>query len=128
MLQKRVSFLGFTVSSEGVGTDHDKTDAIRNWPVPRTVRESRAFVGLCQYYRRFVPKFSDIAAPLHALTKKGARFDWTHQCQEAFEKLKSALVSADVLTLPSEDGRFILDCDASDFGIGAVPSQMQNGE
>ena len=128
MLQKRVSFLGFTVSQDGVGTELDKTATIENWPTPRTVRQSRAFVGLCQYCRRFVPKFSDIAAPLHALTKKGARFEWTDQCQEAFNRLKAALVGADVLALPNEEGRFVLDCDASDFGIGAVLFQIQHGE
>ena len=128
MMQKKVSFLGFTVSHDGVGTDPDKTSAIENWPTPTTVRQSRAFVGLCQYYRRFVPNFSDIAAPLHALTKKGARFEWTPQCSASFQQLKSALVSADVLALPTVDGRFVLDCDASDFGIGAGLSQIQNDE
>ena len=88
---------------------------------------SRGFVGLCQYYRRFVPRFSDIAAPLHALTQKGARFVWTDQCQQAFEALKAALISADVLALPREKGQFILDCDASYFGIGTVLSQVQDG-
>ena len=82
---------------------------------------------MCQYYRRFVPRFSDIAAPLHALIQKGARFVWTEQCQRAFDALKAALVSADVLALPREEGQFILDCDASDFGIGAVLSQVQDG-
>ena len=120
-------FLGFTVSQEGVGTDAGKTAAIRDWPTPRTVRQSRAFVGLCQYYRRFVPNFSNTAAPRHAITKKGARFEWTTQCQKAFVQLKAALMSADVLALPLEEGRFVLDCDASDTGIEAVLSQIQNG-
>ena len=58
ILQRQVKFLGFTVSSDGVGTDPDKVEAIRNWPTPQNLRQSRAFVGLCQYYRRFVPDFS----------------------------------------------------------------------
>ena len=128
LFQQKVSFLGFMVSNEGVGTDPDKIAAIRDWPRPVNLRESRAFVGLCQYYRRFVPKFSDVAAPLHALTKKGARFLWTEDCQVAFDTLKSTLIGADVMALPTEDGRYILDCDASDTGIGAVLSQIQNGE
>jgi len=77
VLQKQVHFLGFTVSGDGVSIDSDKVNVIREWPVPTNLRQSRAFVGLCQYYRRFVPKFSEIAAPLHALTKKAARFRWT---------------------------------------------------
>jgi len=128
VMQKQVTFLGFTVSQAGVGTDPSKIEAIQDWPVPTNLRQSRAFVGLCQYYRRFVPNFSEIAAPLHALTKKGARFDWSPQCQSAFEKLKYCLTSADVLALPNDEGKFILDCDASDNAIGAVLSQVQNGE
>ena len=127
LLRKQVSFLGYTVSQAGVGTDPDKIAAVRDWPVPQNLRQSRAFVGLCQYYRRFVPNFSGIAAPLHALTKKGARFEWTPACQQAFDQLKEALISADVLALPSEEGMYILDCDASDKAIGAVLSQVQNG-
>jgi hypothetical protein len=65
LLQKEVSFLGFTVSSRGVGTDASKISSIVDWPRPKNLRESHAFVGLCQYYRRFVPNFSTAAAPLH---------------------------------------------------------------
>jgi len=127
MLRKQVSFLGYTVSQAGVGTDPDKVAAVEEWPVPQNLRQSRVFVGLCQYYRRFVPNFSGITAPLHALTKKGARLEWTPDCQQAFDQLKEALVGADVLALPSEEGMYVLDCDASDKAIGAVLSQIQNG-
>ena len=128
ILQRRVTFLGYTVSQAGVGTDPDKICAVRDWPIPQNLRQCRAFVGLCQYYRRFVPNFSGIAAPLHALTKKGARFIWSEECQAAFDQLKQILISADVLALPREEGTFILDCDASDKAIGAVLSQLQDGE
>ena len=127
LLQTEVSFLGFRISSAGVGTDPDKISAVRDWPTPQNLKQSRAFVGLCQYYRRFVPSFSEISAPLNALTKKGARFEWSPQCQNAFETLKSVLMGAAVLALPSEDGMFVLDTDASEIGIGAVLSQIQNG-
>lgn len=128
VLQKQVTFLGFSISQRGVGTDVEKVAAVRDWPVPTNLKQCRAFVGLCQYYRRFVPRFSEIAAPLHALTKKGARFIWNEECQSAFNTLKSALVGADVLALPNETDSFILDCDASDQAMGAVLSQVQNGE
>ena len=128
ILQKRVTFLGFTVSGDGVATDPSKIEAVRDWPTPTNLRQCRAFVGLCQYYRRFVPNFSAIAAPLHALTKKGANFVWSVECQAAFEQLKAALVGADVLALPNDEDPYILDCDASDRAMGAVLSQVQNGE
>ena len=128
ILQKRVAFLGYTLSESGIETDPSKIEAVRNWPTPTNLRQSRAFVGLCQYYRRFVPNFSAIAALLHALTKKGAPFNWTAECQSAFDQLKDALSSASVLALPNDEGQFILDTDASDRAIGAVLSQIQNGE
>ena len=125
-MQRRVTFLGFVLSEDGVETDPSKIDALRNWLTPKSLRQSQDFVGLCQYYRRFVPRFSAIAAPLHALTMEGSSFVWTAQCQQAFTDLKDALTRADVLALPNEEGRFILDCDASDYGIGTVLSQTQN--
>jgi len=127
LLQRRVAFLGYVVSEHGVETDPDKISAIRDWPTPTNLRQSRAFIGLCQYYRKFVPGFSEIAAPLHALTKKGVRFFWSTECQTAFERLKDALTTAPTLALPDEEGEFLLDCDASNFAIGAVLSQVQDG-
>jgi len=128
ILQKKVTFLGYSISQHGVGTDPDKISAVRDWPVPTNLKQSRTFVGFCQYYRRFVPQFSEIAAPLHALNKKGARFVWTKECQSSFDALKNALIGADVLALPNETDTFILDCDASDLGTGAVLSVVRNGE
>ena len=89
-----------------------KIEAVRDWPTPTNLRQCRTFIGLCQYYRRFVPNFSAIAAPLYALTKKGAQFVWSADCKTAFEHLKEALMSADVLALPNDEGQFVLDCDA----------------
>ena len=126
-MQKQVRFLGFTVSQEGVGTDAEKVAALRRWPTPQNLRQSRAFIGLCQYYRHFVPDFSEIAAPLHALTKKGTRFHWSPECEVAFTKLKSVLSDAPILSLPDDDSEYVLDCDASNHSIGAVLSQIQNG-
>ena len=127
VLQRQVNFLGYTVSREGVGTDPDKVSVIRNWPTPQNLRQRRAFVGLCQYYRRFVPSFSEIAAPLYALTKKGVQSHWSTECQTAFDQLKAALTSAPVLALPRDEGEMTLDCDASNRSRGAVLSQIQDG-
>ena len=125
LLQKSIAFLGYTVSGEGIATDPSKIEAVQNWPTPAHLRHCRAFVGLCQYYRRFVPNFSAIAGPLHALTKKGAQLVWSAECQAAFDRLKEVLVSADVLALADDGGQFVLDCNASDRAIGAVSSQIQ---
>ena len=75
-----------------------------------------------------MPGFSETAAPLHALTKKGARFEWSTECDAAFAQLKTALSTAPVLALPNNNGEFILDCNASGHSIGAVLSQVQDGK
>ena len=127
-LQRSVDFLGYKVSSQGITTDERKTEAVVEWPVPTKLREVRGFLGLCGYYRRFVHNFSEIAAPLHAMTRKNVPFQWTHQCQTAFDTLKCKLTTAPILALPRDEGQYIMDTDASDHGIGAVLSQIQDGE
>ena len=127
-LQSSVDFLGYKVSGRGIETDDSKIEAVLRWPVPVKLRDVRSFLGLCGYYRRFVPNFSALAAPLHAMTKKNATFHWTAECQNAFDELKHKLSHAPVLALPRDDDTYVLDTDASDHGIGAVLSQVQNGE
>ena len=88
----------------------------------------RAFVGFCSYYRRFVPQFAQVAAPLYQLTEGNKAFQWNDHCQEALTKLKTALITAPVLAYPSAEDQFVLDTHASDDGIGAVLSQVQGGD
>jgi len=87
----------------------------------------RGFLGLCGYYR-VVPNFSDVAAPLHAMTKKNVVFRWSSGCQKSFDELKDNLTKAPILALPRDEGTCILDTDASDHGIVAVLSQVQDGQ
>jgi hypothetical protein len=122
-----VKFLGHVVSASGISTDSSKIEAVSSWPTPNCLREVRAFVGLCSYYRRFVKGFAEIAAPVHALTRKGKQFVWDDLCLWAFEALNGALTSSPILAMPTDEGRFFLDTDASSHGIGAV-SQEQDGK
>ena len=128
ILQREVGFLGHRVSSEGLSTDPAKISAVQDWPVPCCIRDVRSFMGLCGYYRKFVADFSEIAAPLHALTKKNRRFQWDSACQAAFETLKERLVSSPILGLPWDEGEFIVNADASEHAVGAVLSQIQDDE
>ena len=128
LVQEEVAFLGHRVSAAGITTDPSKVQAVKEWPRPANIHEVRAFVGLCSYYRRFVRGFSEICAPLHALTGKHARFSWTEECEAAFERMKEALTSTPVLAMPTDDEMFVLDTDASDRCVGAVLSQIQGGE
>lgn len=125
--QTEVLYLGHLVTSAGLATDPDKVEKVKSWPVPRTVKEVRSFLGLAGYYRRFIQNFSVIASPLHKMTQKDVRFKWTSACQEAFESLKRFLISAPVLAYPDFSLEFILDTDASGEGSGAVLSQLVDG-
>ena len=127
LFRKSVSFLGHIISEEGIGTDPVKTQAVSDWPIPVCIRDVRSFLGLASYYRRFVQDFAKIAAPLHAITKKNQRFQWTTAAQAAFDKLKLAMTISPILAMPNDDDDFVLDTDASDLAIGAVLSQKQEG-
>ena len=122
--------LGHVISKEGVATDPSKVDAVAKWPVPLTKTELRSFLGLASYYRQFIKNFAAVAPPLHHALTVGSEktFVWTTACDRAFSELKKCLVDAPVLSYPRSDEQFILDTDASDFGIGAVLSQIQDGE
>ena len=125
--QKKVKFLGHVISKDGVLPDPDKVSAIKEYPVPRSVKDVRAFLGLANYYRKFVKDFAKIAGPLHDLTKKGLKFQWSDACQSAFETLKEALTQAPILAYPDFTLEFTLATDASDHGLGYVLGQVQNG-
>ena len=126
--RRQVVFLGHVVSEEEISTDPGKVSAVTDWPRPTNVKGVRSFVGFCSYYRRFIKGFAKIAKPLHRLTEKGQSFCWNEECEEAFETLKQALVSAPILGYPQEEGSYILDADASGWGLGAVLARVQDGE
>ncbi|KAK3740332.1 hypothetical protein QZH41_000887 [Actinostola sp. cb2023] len=128
LFQQSVYFLGHVVSADGISTDPEKNRAVMDWPVPSRASEMRSFLGLCSYYRRFIKGFADIARPLHRLTEKGREFVWTSECDVAFNQLKTTLSTAPVLAYPTSKDPFILDTDASNIGLGAVLSQVQDGE
>ena len=138
--QEHAVFLGHVLSSEGISPNPEKINKIKDWPTPTTAKQVHSFIGLASYYRRFIPKFAAIAHPLHALigpvaTKKKSKdktskvrelppFEWTLDCQAAFEQLKNALISAPVLGYPDYSKPFLLETDASLKGLGAVLSQQ----
>ena len=107
--------------------DPEKMEAVQTWPVPQNVTELRSFLGF-SYYRKFIPNFSKIACPLIKLTQKGNKFDWTPDCQKAFKDLKRCVTQPPILGYPAVDAPFILDIDPSSQGLGAVLSQMQEGQ
>ncbi|WVZ76442.1 hypothetical protein U9M48_024418 [Paspalum notatum var. saurae] len=121
-----VRFLGHVVSKGGIAVDPSKVSTVTNWKVPEIPKEIHGFLGLAGYYRRFIENFSRIAKPMTSLLEKDAEFRWTNAQQAAFDELKKRLTTAPVLTLPDQQKKFIVFCDASRDGLGCV--LMQEGK
>ncbi len=129
LFQKETEFLGHIVSGAGIRPNPNLVAKIKQWPEPQNVTEVRQFLGLASYYRRFIQNFSKIARPLTELTCKDAQLVWKDKHRESFETIKQALTGDNVMAYPnSEGGKFILDTDACDTGIGAVLSQIHDNE
>ncbi|KAI7789793.1 hypothetical protein IRJ41_013744 [Triplophysa rosa] len=123
---QEITFLGHVVSVQGISADPSKTQAIHAYPVPTNLKEVQRFLGLAEWYHQFVPNFSRTAEPLNSLKKKGHRFQWTTQCQQAFEQLKACLTSPPILGHPDFQYPFIEYTDASDTGLGAILAQQKD--
>jgi len=107
------------VTSEGIGIDPENVAAIAELEPPSTVKELRQYLGVATWYPRFVPDFSRIVTPLNDLMRKGSKWEWTPEQQMAFKEVKGRLVADPVLACPNFSRTFILQTDASDYGIGA---------
>ena len=118
-----VSFLGHVISDEGISVDPKKIEVVQDWKRPTIVIEIRSFLGLVDYYKRFVENFSKIAAPLTKLTQKNVKFIWLAACEKSFHELKELLTFAPVLALPNETDGFVVYCDASRIGLGCILMQ-----
>ena len=125
LLCEEVEYLGHSITPCGLRPNNHNIDAVKDFPVPMNLKQLRQFLGLTSHYRRFVPNYAKIAFPLHALTRKGALFQWTANCEVAFETLKTRLVTAPLFCYPDFDKDFVLETDASKQGLGAILSQYQ---
>ncbi|GJS21667.1 putative reverse transcriptase domain-containing protein [Tanacetum coccineum] len=121
----KVQFLGHVIDSEGIHVDPAKIEAIKDWASPKTPTEIRQFLGLAGYYRRFIEGFSKIARPMTKLTQKSVKFEWGEKAEAAFQLLKQKLCSAPILALPEGSENFVVYCDASHKGLGAVLMQKK---
>ena len=123
----KIIYLGHEIGYGKVSPRDVNIESIINFPIPKTKRDVRSFMGMCGYYRRFVENFADIAKPLTLLTKKTVSFKWSSECNQAFIKLKAILTKYPVLASPDFSKPFELSIDASDTGVGAVLHQNIKG-
>jgi len=121
---EEVEYLGLLCSKRGVRINPKRIEAVLKIVPPRNIRGVRQFLGLSNYYRKFLERYAELVHPIQLLTSPKNRFEWTEQCQKAFETIKEALTSAPILIHPDLEKRFSLKTDASQYAVGAVLSQM----
>jgi hypothetical protein len=127
--KEKIEWLGMIIEEGKISMDPGKLKGISDWPSPTTVKQTRGFLGFGNFYRRFIRHFSDIAKPLNDLLKKDSKFEWTADCQKAFEELKKRFTEEPVLMMPDHNRPFQIECDASKYASGAVLTQTDsNGD
>ena len=122
-LKKHVQYLGHLISGEGIEPVPEKLESIKQMPTPQTPKEIKQFLGLIGYYRKFIPKFSDVARPLTNLTKKDVPCEWTPECTKTFEMLKNLLIQEPILKYPDPGKPYTLYTDASKYAWSCVLTQ-----
>ncbi|KYB24698.1 hypothetical protein TcasGA2_TC031841 [Tribolium castaneum] len=123
-LKKEIEILGFKVNAEGISVDQNKINGIANMPTPKSVKEVQRFLGMCNYYRKFIKNFSAIARPLHEVTKRKLKFEWSKEQEQAFNMLKEKMTTTPVLRRFDRNKDCELRVDASLQGLGAVLLQV----
>jgi hypothetical protein len=118
-----VPFLGHVISLEAIDVDPGKVQDVLDWKPPKSVHQVQSFLGLAGYYQRFIPNFSMISKPINELLKKGNKYVWSKDCDEAFQTLKKLLTTSPVLAQPDISKSFNVYCDASGTGLGCVLMQ-----
>ena len=125
----KVEYLGMIIEEGKISMDAGKLKGIQDWPTPKTVKQVRQFLGFGNFYRRFIWHFSDLAKPLNDLLKKDHPFEWTNDCQKAFDCLKERFTQEPVLAMPDHACPFQIKTDASKYATGAVLTQLNsNGD
>ena len=121
---REVEFLGVVIGLEGIRMEKEKVKGVLEWLTPKCVKDVQKFLGLANYYRRFIEGFATVARPLHDMVKKDKRWEWTERQEEAFKELKKRFTEEPVLAAPDIDKKMRMEVDASDYATGGVIDGM----
>ena len=124
---REVEFLGVVIGPEGIKMEKKKVKGVLEWPTPKYVKDVQKFLGLANYYHRFIKSFASITRPLHDMVKKDKKWDWTEKQEKAFKELKERFTKEPVLATPDIDKKMRMEVDALDYAIGGVLS-MECGD
>jgi hypothetical protein len=125
--REEIPFLGHIVNFSGIKIDPENIEPIVHTPIPTTIKKVQSFLGAVNFYSQYVPDLATMTEPLRKLTRKNQRFTFDDRCTAAFNKIKNAIASSLQLAIYDFDAETIVTVDSSDYGLGAIPSQVQNG-
>jgi len=125
---RKIGFLGVVIEPSGIEIEEGKVEGVLGWLVPKTVKDVRKFLGLANYYRRFIKDFARVARPMNVLTRKDEKWRWKDEQQKAFDELKKVFTSKPVLAAPDLDKEFRVEADASNYATGGVLSMKCSDE
>jgi len=117
---QKIGFLGVVIGPDGIEMEKEKVDRVLSWPEPRNVKDIRKFLGLANYYRRFIKNFAQVARPMNVLMRKDVKWQWEEEQQKAFDELKRIFTTKPVLAALDLDKEFRVEADASNYATGGV--------
>jgi RNase H-like domain found in reverse transcriptase/Reverse transcriptase (RNA-dependent DNA polymerase) len=124
--QTRIEYLGMIIKEGRIYMDTIKLGGIRDWPVPTTLKQTQSFLGFGKFYQKFISHYSELAQPLNDLTKKDKKFEWSTECQEAFDTMKKRFTEEPVLLMPDQLKPFQIKSDTSKVATGTVLTQLDS--
>ena len=125
---REVGFLGVVIGKEGIKMEEEKVKSVLDWPTPKCVKDIQKFLGLANYYCRFIESFASMARPLHDMVKKNRKWDWTEKQEKAFRELKERFTKEPVLAAPDLDKKMRMEVDASDYATeGVLSMESEDG-
>jgi len=119
---RKIRFLEVVIGPNGIEMEKEKVDKVLSWPEPKNIKDIRKFLGLTNYYRRFIKDFAWVARPINTLTRKNVKWQWGSEQQQAFNELKRIFTTRPVLAAPDLNKEFRMEADASNYATGGVLS------